>query len=66
MPPSPRNTPSLEEMHDADNPNEPAEIFYTAMAQVNFSVDVRQQCIDGAIVNTGNIRQYFPIHFFQP
>ncbi|KMM86228.1 hypothetical protein TU78_06355 [Pseudomonas taetrolens] len=66
MPPSPCDTPSLEEMHDADNPNEPAEVFYAAMAQVHFSVDIRQQCIDGAIVNTGNIRQYLPIHFFQP
>ena len=40
-----RSPRSLQQMHDADDTDEAAKIFHTAMSQMNFSIDVGKQRI---------------------
>jgi hypothetical protein len=53
-------------VYNTDNPHQPAEILHPAVAQMHFSIHVRQQCTDRAAIDPGHFPQNIPIHLLKP
>ena len=56
----------LEQMSHAHDPDQTTEVFYTAIAQVNLTIDVRKHGIDRAIIGVRYFGKNIPVNIFQP
>ncbi|AKT29449.1 hypothetical protein NZ708_07930 [Pseudomonas syringae pv. actinidiae ICMP 18708] len=57
---------AFQQMRNADNTNQATEIFYPAVTQVNFPIDVGQHRIDGTFIGSCDACQNIPIDVLQP
>ncbi len=58
-------TIGLQQVRHADDANQTAEILYTAMAQMNLSINIGKHGVHRAVIGVRNTGQYVPVHVLE-